>query len=318
MRRPRGPIRLGSRNSELALKQAGCVAHLIHQGMGLESEIIPFTTVGDEHTNLPATGIGELGVFVSSLEKALEKGEIDIAVHSAKDLPSVLAADFEVIAFTKRINPSEVLLGPEDSPVLAENFLDRNCQIGTSSLRRRALLQKHYPHVQVVLMRGNIGTRIEKMKAGSCDLLMLARAGLERLGFPQDLCLRSLDLSDFPPPAGQGSLAVEIHKSFPSRWRETLRMSLNHAETDFCVRAERTFLRGLNMGCHHAVHALARSINGDLLLHAGLFLPAQDGTVFHLHHRARAKKENFNALGFGLAKKIKDLAKEGGRSVERI
>ena len=165
------PIIIGTRKSKLALWQAHWVKIQL-ANEGIASELAPISTQGDRILDVAISKIGSKGVFTEELELKLQNGEIDIAVHSAKDMPSVLPESFEIIAFGPRAQPNDVLISP-NKVNLATPLV-----IGTSSTRRVACLRHFYPHIETVDMRGNLQTRIEKMKAGDCDALILAYACL--------------------------------------------------------------------------------------------------------------------------------------------
>ncbi|MEM7107991.1 MAG: hydroxymethylbilane synthase, partial [Bacteroidota bacterium] len=197
------PVRIGTRGSKLALWQARYVEEKL-QAVGLNTELVTIETQGDKILEVSIAKIGSKGVFTEEIEEQLAAGRIDIAVHSAKDMQSELPESFELIAFSEREKVNDVLVSEhkdfklEDAPVV----------IGTSSTRRVALINRFYPKVKTVPVRGNLQTRIAKMKDGVCDALMLAYAGMYRMGY-SDLIVQELDLEQFTPAVGQGSVAIE-------------------------------------------------------------------------------------------------------------
>lgn len=236
-------IRIGTRGSKLALWQAHHVAELIKPS-GYTTEIIPIETRGDKILDVSIAKIGSKGVFTEEIEEKLLDGSIDIAVHSAKDLSSVLADELELIAFTEREIVNDVVISPN------KNFLitKKGAKIGTSSTRRVAFIKHYYPLAETVSIRGNLQTRIKKLQAGECDALVLAYAGVHRMDF-DDLIVDKLETSYFVPPVGQGSIAIECHKKLSFEKKEILERWVNHPPTEDCIRAERAFLKTLEGGC---------------------------------------------------------------------
>lgn len=256
-------IRIGTRRSQLALWQAEHVANLLRK-KGLKAELVAIETKGDKILDRSLSKIGSKGVFTEELEAMLRNGEVHIAVHSAKDVPSTLPDDLELIAFSERETAYDVLVSRK------ENIsLEAPLRVGTSSTRRRALIRRFYPHWEVVDVRGNLQTRLRKMDEGLCDALLLAYAGVHRMGY-DSLIVHRFDIELFTPPVGQGSLAIEAHKDLPPTLRRAVIEAVNHAPTGRCLRAERTFLARLQGGCSVPVfgHAFYRS--GQLVLLGGV------------------------------------------------
>ncbi len=261
-----GKIKIGTRKSKLAMWQAYYVQDKLNSS-GIETEIITMETKGDKILNTSIAKIGSKGVFTEELEEQLANGGIDIAVHSAKDMPSKLPPGFSLIAFTEREKVNDVLLS--HNPSLSIEDTDKKIVLGTSSVRRRALLQLHYPHVETVDIRGNLQTRIKKMKEGLCDGIMLAYAGVHRMKL-DDMIVRVFSEEEFIPPVGQGCVAIEAADSLPEEKKQQVRDCLNNEESEARLLAERGFLRKLEGGCSIPAFALA-SLDGDnLSLTAGL------------------------------------------------
>lgn len=258
-------IRIGSRGSRLALWQAEYVAEQLRHG-GLDPEIVMIETRGDKILDRSLSKIGSKGVFTEELEEQLRSGEIDIAQHSAKDLQSSLAEDLEIIAFTPREAVNDVLfsLNPELSLESGEPFV-----IGTSSTRRVATLKRYYPHIQVVDMRGNLQTRLQKLQNGACDALLLAYAGVHRMGY-EEFIAEHLSTDIFTPAVGQGSVAIECAASLDPVKKARVRELLNDPVTEQCIRAERTFLAVLQGGCSVPVFGLATPHGDRIALTAGI------------------------------------------------
>ncbi|MEP2771540.1 MAG: hydroxymethylbilane synthase [Fulvivirga sp.] len=250
-------IRIGTRGSKLALWQAYHIADLL-KANGLDSEIITIETKGDKILDVSIAKIGSKGVFTEEIEDQLKQGHIDIAVHSAKDMQSELPDGFELIAFTEREVVNDVLVGFDNNL-----SLDQEVVIGTSSTRRVATLKHFYPKVKTVAVRGNLQTRFKKMEEGACDAMLLAYAGVHRMGF-HDRIIKQLSLDEFIPAVGQGSVAVECHTNLDQTKRAAIKKATNHRETEIRLLAERAYLRKLHGGCSIPVFALA-TLKGDTL-----------------------------------------------------
>jgi hydroxymethylbilane synthase len=257
-------IRIGTRGSKLALWQAEHIASLIHPS-GYSTEIVPIETRGDKILDVSIAKIGSKGVFTEEIEARLLDGSIDIAVHSAKDLSSELPDALELIAFTEREAVNDVLVSNRPIDITNGTAL----RIGTSATRRVAFLKHFYPNVQAVSIRGNLQTRFAKLQAGECDALLLAYAGVHRMGF-DNFIVEKIPTSYFVPAVGQGCIAVECHKKLAFEKKEILDRWVNHPETAVCVRAERAFLKTLHGGCSIPAFGYAH-FEGDLIsLKAGL------------------------------------------------
>lgn len=257
-------IRIGTRASKLALWQAEHVANLLHQG-GLETEVIPMDTLGDKILDVSISKIGSKGVFTEEIEQQLRAGTIDIGVHSAKDMPSQLPEGFELIAFTEREAPNDVLLSFDKNIRLSTKPLI----VGTSSNRRLSTLKRYYPHVEAVPMRGNLQTRMAKMEAGHCQALLLAYAGVHRMGY-NEFIVEHLSTDEFTPAVGQGSIAIEISGNIASEKAALIKKYVNHAESEKRLLAERAFLRKLEGGCSIPAFALATLEGDNLTIKGGL------------------------------------------------
>jgi hydroxymethylbilane synthase len=255
-------IRIGTRKSKLALWQAEWVAQTLNEG-GLQTELVLMETIGDKVLDVSISKIGSKGVFTEELEEKLANGEIDIAVHSAKDMQSSLEAGFELIAFSEREVVNDVIVSDKSIDLTKEVVL------GTSSTRRIATLKHFYPNVKTVEVRGNLQTRIEKMRSGICDGLLLAYAGVHRMGY-DDMIQHKLSLDEFTPAVGQGSIAIESHISLSKDKKERIRQLLNHPETETRLLAERAFLKKLEGGCSIPVFALAQDEGNQVVIVGGI------------------------------------------------
>jgi len=246
-------IKIGTRNSALAIWQANYIGASLEKA-GLKYELIAIATKGDQILDRSLSKIGSKGVFTEELEQMLRNGEIDIAQHSAKDLPSTLPKDLHLIAFTEREKSHDVLLS------LDPNFtLDTPGphQIGTSSTRRRAFLGHLYPNLKPVEMRGNLQTRLEKLKNGDCDAMILAYAGVYRMDMSAYIT-EHLPLDQFIPAVGQGSVAIQCVKTLSTDLQNIIRTACNHEATEICILAERELLSKLDGGCSVPVYGHAQ------------------------------------------------------------
>ncbi|WP_339877058.1 hydroxymethylbilane synthase [uncultured Algoriphagus sp.] len=254
-------VKIGTRGSKLALWQAYHVEDLL-QKTGLDTEIVIIDTKGDQILDVSIAKIGSKGVFTQELEDQLLDGRIDIAVHSAKDMQSTLPEGFEIIAFTEREKENDVLVSHDKSVSLKKDVV-----LGTSSTRRVSTLKHFYPHVKTVEVRGNLQTRIRKMEEGLCDALLLAYAGAHRMEYDH-MIVEELDLNEFTPAVGQGSVAIEVASILDSELKAKITAACNHQETSLRLRAERAYLRVLEGGCSIPVFALA-NLSGDQLILTG-------------------------------------------------
>ena len=298
-------IKIGTRASKLALWQAYHVADLLKLA-GMESEIVPIDTKGDQVLDVSISKIGSKGVFTQELEDQLLDGRIDIAVHSAKDMPSSLGEGLELIAFSVREQAQDVLLSAQTPLSLAD--ASREITIGTSSTRRIATIKHFYPHVKTVEVRGNLQTRIRKMEEGLCDALLLAYAGVYRMGYA-NLVVEHLDLNQFIPAVGQGSIAIEGCTSLDSKLREAIVSACNDTATAICLRAERAYLRVLEGGCSIPVFALARLAANQIHIKGGILsLDGQQRIVMEL----TGPQSEAEQLGEALARQV---LQAGGKTI---
>jgi hydroxymethylbilane synthase len=254
-------LRIGSRGSQLALWQANHISALLRErGHEVELEIIK--TTGDKITDVALAQVGTKGMFTKEIEEALAEGRVDLAVHSLKDLPTQLPPGFELVAVTTRVNPRDVLLSVKYNSVEA---LPKGARVGTSSLRRQAQLKAVRPDLVVHPLRGNVDTRVRKLEAGEYDAIILAAAGLTRLGKTQ-LVREVLSEEFMCPAAGQGALGIEIREGDVAM-REHLSF-LNDADARATTTCERALLNKLGGGCQVPIGAFAETIDGGLRLTA--------------------------------------------------
>ena len=229
-------IRLGSRGSRLALTQAERVAEALRAANpDLDVALVPITTAGDRDRSKPFGEIGQRGVFVKEIEEALLAGRIDVAVHSAKDMTSTLVDDLAVGAYLPRDDPRDALCGAET--------LRPGMRIGTASVRRKAQLLALEPELSVEPLRGNVDTRLRKMRERGLDAIVLAAAGLDRLGLAEEIG-RRFDAEELVPEAGQGAVALQVRSG-----EERLVVAADDAETRRRVEAERACVARIGAGC---------------------------------------------------------------------
>lgn len=262
-------LRIGTRASQLALWQANWIrSELERQYPGIEVELVKIKTMGDKILDVPLAQVGGKGLFVKEIEEAMLRGEIDLAVHSMKDVPTEFPTGLGLVVTTKREDPRDAFIS--DGVKFSE--LRQGARIGTSALRRQAQLLKARPDLEMVIIRGNVETRLRKLKEDNLDAVILAAAGLNRLGF-SDRITELLD-ADFSIPAiGQGALGLECRLD-DHRTIETLSF-LNHPETAAAVEAERALLKRCEGGCQVPIAAHG-TVNGERLTLVG-FIASVDG-----------------------------------------
>ena len=296
-------IKIGTRGSKLALWQAYYVQDALKEN-GVESKIVTIETKGDKILDVTIAKIGSKGVFTEEIEDMLQSGEVDIAVHSAKDMQSELPAGFKLIAFGERERVNDILVSHQNGL----NIEKDNLVIGTSSTRRIAFLKKYYPHLKTIPVRGNLQTRIKKMKEGACDVLLLAYAGAHRMGF-NDMMIYEFDKEKFIPAVGQGSIAIEVHESFDSDLSDKIREAINHKASEITLLAERAYLRIMNGGCSIPVFGLAKIVGDDVILNGGII--SLDGQNM-VAHQTTTSVSNPEKAGEELAKYVLE---NGGKDI---
>jgi hydroxymethylbilane synthase len=296
-------IRIATRGSKLALWQTHHVRDLL-MSAGHDVRLQTLKTIGDLQTDRPLHQLGAQGLFTKALDDALLDAESDIAVHSAKDIPTRIPEGLELIAVLQREDPRDVLLSVR--PEVDMDNLSADFVIGTSSLRRQAQLAHYASNFKPRDVRGNLDTRVAKLEAGEYDALLLAYAGVKRMGYTH-LIRRKLNVNTFTPAVGQGAVAVTCRKGFEGK--EAVRALLNHPDTEYAVLAERAFLRKIEGGCHSAVFALATVVGGNISLQGGV--AAQDGSQV-LREKVEGPVSTSETLGESLANIIINL---GGHQI---
>ncbi len=259
-------IIVGSRRSKLAITQTNWVIEQLKKsGMPFEFEVKEIVTKGDIILDVTLSKVGGKGLFVKEIEQAMLDKEIDIAVHSMKDMPSELPEGLEIGCTPKRVDPRDALISEKYSSL---RELPAGAIVGTSSLRRAAQLLNRRPDLTIKSIRGNIDTRLNKLKSGEFDAIILAAAGLERMGWSTDVVTEYLDIDLCLPAVGQGSLAIEC-RSEDLEVKELL-ATLNDAYTFDTVTAERSFLNTLEGGCQVPIAAFATMDENQELSLTGL------------------------------------------------
>tara|TARA_R110002012_G_scaffold68422_1_gene177786 strand:+ start:46185 stop:47120 length:936 start_codon:yes stop_codon:yes gene_type:complete len=298
-------IKIGTRGSLLAMWQAEHIAELLNKA-GLATELVTIETKGDKVLDVSIAKIGSKGVFTEELEEQLASGSVHIAVHSAKDMQSTLPRGFEIIAFTERERVNDVLVSHKKGISLE----DRKTPIvvGTSSTRRVAVLKHYFPHIKTVEVRGNLQTRFRKMEEGHCDALLLAYAGVHRMGLA-DKIAQVLDTDLFVPAVGQGSVAVEASSSLDPAIKKAIRDAVNHDRTAARLIAERAFLETLEGGCSIPVFGLA-TLHEDRLKIKGGIISLNGKTI--VQDAVTGKVADARALGKKLAERLLD---KGGDAI---
>jgi hydroxymethylbilane synthase len=288
-------IKIGTRASRLARWQADAVQQILEKA-GFKTEIVLIQTIGDQLLETSISKIGEKGVFTRALDEALSRGEVDVAVHSTKDIPTEFPDDLEIVAVMKREDPRDVLLACSEE-VHFENF-SRTFKIGTSSLRRQAFMRNYFPMHEVAELRGNLDTRMEKLKKGEYDGILLAYAGVIRAGF-KSYVTQKFPVHVFTPAVAQGAVAVMARKDHPAR--KSMRSLLNDSTSEIEISAERAFLNRMNGGCHAPIFALATLSPETLSLSGGI--AAMDGTQV-IRHEIAGPVAQATQLGLQLAETV--------------
>lgn len=289
-------VRIATRKSPLALWQSQHVADLLRAAHpGLQVVLVPMSTRGDEVLDRSLASIGGKGLFLKELELAVLRGEADCAVHSLKDVPMELDAPFTLPAILSRADAADAFISNRHASLDA---LPPGARVGTSSLRRQAQLRARRPDLALLDLRGNVNTRLAKLDAGDYDAIVLACAGLDRLGLAARIRER-LAAPDWLPAPAQGAIVVEARAD--DGMLQTLLGALDHAPTRSCVEAERGMTRALQGSCNVPVAALAE-LNGDRLHLSGLVGCADDGRV--VRAQAEGARDAPEALGQAVAAEL--------------
>jgi hydroxymethylbilane synthase len=289
-------LRIGTRGSALALWQARSIAGALREATSVEPEIVIIKTSGDKFQQTSFSQIGTKGVFIKELEDALLEGRIDLAVHSMKDVPTEMPEGLTIAAIGKREDVRDALLSSSGATLAT---LPHGARVGTSSLRRQSQLLYARRDLRLLELRGNVDTRIEKLKRGDYDAIVLAKAGLDRLGLSGNIS-EVLPHNVSLPAAGQGAIGIEARAGDA----ETLCVlrALEDSETRSAVTAERSALAGLGGGCQVPIGAWGRIENGNLVLDVAVLSPDGAQRMWEQDSGAREQAEE---LGKRIAKKLR-------------
>lgn len=287
-------LRIGSRESRLAVIQSRMVMEKIAKAEpAAELELVTMKTTGDKILDKTLDKIGGKGLFVRELDQALREERVDFTVHSLKDMPMEVPEDLPLAAFSSREDPRDVLVLPEGT-----TEIDRSKPIGCSSRRRQLQLKKLFPDMAIEPVRGNVQTRLAKLEAGQFSALVLAAAGLKRLGLEERIS-RYFSVEEILPAAGQGILVVQTRKGMNT---DCLRL-VQDKESACCARAERAFVRALNGGCSSPVAAHA-VVEGTLLTLTGFYVSADER--IQRKGSIRGSAADAEMLGKALARQLKE------------
>lgn len=294
------PIRIGTRASQLALWQANKVAQKLND-LGVETEIVPVSSEGDIELTKPLYEMGITGIFTKTLDVAMLTGKIDIAVHSMKDVPTQLPQNIVQAAVLKRAKTSDLLVFKENL-----NFLETGATIATGSLRRKAQWLNRYPQHRVENLRGNVNSRLEKLKNNDWSGAIFASAGLERIDLKPE---NTLELDWMIPAPAQGAMMVVA--MYDDTYALDALAQLNDIETEVCTHIERQFLRTLEGGCTAPIGALATYCELDDTLHFEGVLLSEDGKQ-KVEISKDVPIEEWKKLGYYAAK---ELLNSGGAAI---
>ncbi len=297
-----GVLRIGTRGSPLALKQAQLVRDALVAAHGLATsqiELVPIRTSGDKIQDRPLAEAGGKGLFAKEIEQALLAGEIDLAVHSAKDLPTILPPGLVLAATLAREDARDAFISRRANSL---GELAAGSTLGTASLRRQAMAKRLRPDLRVVTFRGNVETRLRKLDAGEADATLLALAGLNRLGLAS-AATAILSVSEFLPAVGQGAIGIEA-RAHDARAHDFL-AGINHADTFAALAAERAFLAELDGSCRTPIAGHAEVAGGALRFHGMILKP--DGSEAH-ETRREGDARDAEALGADAGRELKRRA----------
>jgi hydroxymethylbilane synthase len=290
------PLRIGTRGSALALWQANSISAALQKVAGVESELVIIKTSGDKFQQTSFAQMGTKGVFIKELEDALLDKRIDLAVHSMKDVPTEMPDGLGIGAICKRHDVRDALLSSAGASL---RNLPSGARLGTSSLRRQSQLAHVRSDLKMMEIRGNVDTRIEKLKRGDYEAIVLAKAGLDRLGLAGNIT-EVLSTEICLPAAGQGAIGIEAR----SEDSETLQVvaQLNDVESHAGVTAERAALAGLEGGCQVSIGAWGRLEDGRFILDVAVLSP--DGTK-RISERGEGKQADAWMIGEEVASKLR-------------
>jgi hydroxymethylbilane synthase len=301
-------IRIGTRGSKLALRQSEWIKEQLEmRHSGIRVDLIKIKTTGDKILDTPLSKIGGKGLFVKEIEEALLENRVDVAVHSMKDVPAQLPKDLTLSTFPPREDPSDALIAEGESRL---DQLPKDAKVGTSSLRRGAQLLHFRPDLKLVPLRGNVDTRLNKLKSENLQAIILATAGLNRLGL-SNVITQTIPFHQLLPAVGQGALGLEVRRGD----RETIKLLgfLNHEDTQTAVAAERAFLKTLEGGCQVPIAGFAR-VNGDSVSFEGLVAELDGSKIYK--ETVTGRRDEAEAIGIEAAQTL--LASGGGDVLRRL
>jgi hydroxymethylbilane synthase len=297
-------IKIGTRSSQLALAQAVEVKQRLMSAHGdntIKVEIIEISTKGDRILDRALSEIGGKGLFTEEIEQQLLADDIDIAVHSTKDMPTALPEGLELSCFLPREAPADVFISNKASSI---KELPQGAVIGSASLRRQALIRRMRPDIEVITFRGNVQTRLRKLEEGQVDATLLAQAGLNRLNM-QDIITSILPVDSFPPAPGQGVICIESREGDDTI--KNLLSPLNDADTVIALGAERSFLAALDGSCRTPLAGYAYLESGQLQFHGMILSP--DGQEMFETYRS-GNPDNAQKIGKEAALELREQAGE--------
>ncbi|MDP3111138.1 MAG: hydroxymethylbilane synthase, partial [Thermodesulfovibrionales bacterium] len=301
---------IGTRGSKLALWQAEWVkSELLKLNPDLNIELNKIKTTGDKILDVPLAKVGGKGLFVKEIEEALLRGEADLAVHSMKDVPTDFPKGLYLAIICKREDPRDAFIAPmQNGKFKIQNFknLPHGATIGTSSLRRSSQLLSIRPDLNIMQLRGNLDTRLRKLDEGQFDAIILAAAGVKRLGWANRIT-ETLEPSISLPAIGQGAVGIECR--IDDEFINKLIAPLAHSETSVCVRAERACLKKLEGGCQVPIAAHARLVDGKIVMD-GLVGSVSGDRIIRSHIEGNPK--DAESLGLKLAE---DLLSKGAKAI---
>lgn len=274
---------------------------------GIRVDLIKIKTAGDKILDTPLSKIGGKGLFVKEIEEALLENRVDVAVHSMKDVPAQLPKELMLSTFPPREDPSDALIA-EGECLLDQ--LPKGAKVGTSSLRRGAQLLHFRPDLELIPLRGNVDTRLSKLKSGNLQAIILATAGLNRLGL-SNVITQTIPFHQLLPAVGQGALGLEVRRD--DQGTIDLLDFLNHEDTQTAVAAERAFLKTLEGGCQVPIAGFAR-INGDTLSFEGLVAELDGSRIYK--ETVTGRRDEAEAIGIEAAQTL--LASGGGDVLRRL
>jgi len=301
-------IRIGTRGSKLALRQSEWIREQLERHhTGIRVDLIKIKTTGDKILDTPLSKIGGKGLFVKEIEEALLEKRVDVAVHSMKDVPAQLPDELMLSTFPPREDPSDALISRGQCTL---EQLPKGSRVGTSSLRRGAQLLHIRPDLNLVPLRGNVDTRLNKLKSGDLEAIILATAGLNRLGLSH-VITHAIPFYQLLPAVGQGALGLEVRRGD----HDTIGLLdfLNHGDTQTAVIAERAFLKTLEGGCQVPIAGFAR-VSGDTLSFEGLVAELDGSKIYK--ETVTGSRNDAEAIGIEAAETL--LSSGAGDVLKRL